>query len=404
MSAEIYIPEGRGAMAKSLYEYCTERGEPGLLSQWDSEKNGSISPHDVSYGSHKKIWWRCGEGHQWETAVYIRTGAGSGCPYCAGKKLLPDARTLATEYPQLAKEWHPAKNHGLSPTEVTPATHRKVWWVCDKGHEWQAQVNARARGTGCPICANRKVSAGENDLAAIYPDIAAQWHPEKNAPLSPRDVVPGSHAKVWWKCEYGHEWQAAVLSRTGNGNGCPVCAGKQILPGENDLASAFPQVAAQWHPTRNGTLTPRDVPPYSNRRVWWVCELGHEYAAVTAQRTTGASDCPYCTGRKVLPGFNDLETKEPRIAAQWHPTLNETLTPRMVTTGSRKKVWWQCGEGHVWKAVVYSRAGTQKSGCPVCAGRSRESRRGWRAPPECCSLSANAETNMMIQRNDVAQI
>ena len=109
--------------------------------------------------------------------------------------------------------------------------------------------------------------------------------------------------------------------------------------------------------------------------MWWLCERGHPYQAVVAARTTHGSGCPYCAGRRVLAGFNDLATTVPRVAAQWHPTLNGGLTPEMVTAGSRKKVWWQCSEGHVWKAAVYARAGAQKSGCPVCAGRVRQRRR-----------------------------
>ena len=84
------------------------------------------------------------------------------------------------------------------------------------------------------------------------------------------------------------------------------------------------------------------------------------------------SGCPYCAGKKVLKGFNDLATLEPKVAESWHPTLNGRLTPETVTVGSRRKVWWQCPEGHVWKAVVYSRAGRQRAGCPVCAGRVKE--------------------------------
>jgi hypothetical protein len=153
-----------------------------------------------------------------------------------------------------------------------------------------------------------------------------------------------------------------------------VCAGKRILPGENDLASAFPDVAAQWHSARNGGLTPDQVAPSSNRRVWWRCGLGHTYRAAVSQRTVNGSGCPYCAGRKVLVGFNDLATVEPGAAAQWHPTLNGNLTPSQVTAGCHRKVWWQCPEGHVWKAMVYSRTGAQKCGCPVCAGRVRSRR------------------------------
>lgn len=94
-----------------------------------------------------------------------------------------------------------------------------------------------------------------------------------------------------------------------------------------------------------------------------------------ASRTAEGRGCPVCAGRSVLPGFNDLRTKQPQLAEQWHPTLNGSLTPEMVTTGSHKKVWWQCSVGHVWKAVVYSRAGKAQSGCPVCAGRVRATAR-----------------------------
>ena len=113
---------------------------------------------------------------------------------------------------------------------------------------------------------------------------------------------------------------------------------------------------------------------YCNRKVWWQCELGHVYQAAVSARTNAGSGCPYCAGKKVLPGFNDLATREPKVAAQWHPTLNGTLTPEMVTAGSHKKVWWQCYEGHVWQTVICARTGSQKNGCPVCAGHTRRRR------------------------------
>ena len=166
-----------------------------------------------------------------------------------------------------------------------------------------------------------------------------------------------------------HEWQAMIALRTRGTSGCPVCAGKVIVSGDNDLAKIFPEIAAQWHPTLNGNLTPEMVSPYSNRKVWWQCELGHAYFASVSSRTMKGSGCPYCSRKKVLPGFNDLATVEPAIAAQWHPTLNGSLTPSQVTVGSKKKVWWLCPEGHSWQAVIYSRTGSKKCGCPVCMGR-----------------------------------
>lgn len=358
-------------MRLSLYDWCIRNQKEYLLEEW-SDKNLPLTPKDISYGSKEKPWWVCEHGHEWQAAVYTRT-SGSGCPYCTGRRVDCGRNDIKTRFPELAKEFHPTKNGNLTLDQLSIGSHKKVWWRCSEGHEWQAVVKSRVSGVGCPVCANKLVISGVNDFSTTYPDLAKQWDGEKNAPLLPSQVPAGSSRRVWWRCENGHKWKASIASRV-NGNGCPVCAGKVVVAGENDLASAFPNIAAELHPTKNGVLTARDCTPASNRKVWWLCPLGHEYQAAVGARTVNGSSCPYCAGRKVLKGFNDLATLEPKIAAQWHPTLNGTLTPDMVTVGSARKVWWQCGEGHVWKAVIHSRTGKKKCGCPVCAGRIKPSR------------------------------
>ncbi|MGM9619259.1 MAG: zinc-ribbon domain-containing protein [Oscillospiraceae bacterium] len=355
-------------MRETLRDYCGRAGKTELLCQWHPSRNGALTPGDLTYGSRQKVWWRCENGHEWRAAVYARTG-GAGCPVCAGKQVQAGVNDLASQRPELAAQWHAEKNGGLTPDAVPLGSHRRVWWRCENGHEWQAVVKSRAGGCGCPVCANRVLLPGSNDLAATHPEVARQWHPVKNGRLRPENVAAGTRRKVWWRCDKGHEWQASVVSRASSGAGCPVCAGKKIVPGENDLASSFPAIAGQWCGEKNGGLSPQSVSPYSNRRVWWVCGRGHAWQASVAARTMHGSDCPYCTGRKVLAGFNDLATVEPRLAAQWHRTLNGALTPEMVTVGSHQKVWWECPDGHIWKAVVYARAGPQQCGCPVCAGK-----------------------------------
>ena len=273
----------------------------------------------------------------------------------------------------LLEQWHSEKNGDLTPDLVSSGSHKKVWWKCKKGHESQAEIKARVRGDKCPYCTRRVVSSNENDLATTHPALAAEWHPSKNGTLTPDQVLSGAKRAVWWKCKKGHEWQAMIYSRTFAGSGCPICSNRKILPGENDLATFFPDIALQWNQERNGTLKPDAVSPYSNKKVWWRCDKGHEYNAEIADRTSANTDCPYCAGRKVLKGFNDLQTKEPLIAAQWHSTLNGELTPDQVTCGSNKVVWWQCADGHVWKTPVYSR-GCKKYGCPVCSGNVKPRR------------------------------
>lgn len=205
-----------------------------------------------------------------------------------------------------------------------------------------------------------------NDLVTAKPTLAAEWHPTKNGELQPFQVAQGSHARVWWLGKCGHEWKAQILSRS-RGCGCPICDNKVVLAGFNDLATKFPDIVLQWHPTKNGNLRPDNIAAYSNKKVWWICEKGHEYQSEVGTRTKHGKGCPYCAGRKVLPGFNDLATLKPKIAKQWHPSLNGDLTPEMVSVGSNKYVWWVCSFGHVWKSVIYSRTSEKGAGCPICA-------------------------------------
>lgn len=271
----------------------------------------------------------------------------------------------------LLQEWDQEKNAPLTPDTVHKGSHQKVWWNCSAGHAWQAEVRSRSGGSRCPYCTRRVLWVGDNDLAAVNPVLAAQWDMEKNGQLKPTDVLSGSERCVRWKCDRGHSWRASILSRS-RGAGCPVCLGKTVVPGENDLTTRFPNLAAQWNTERNGSLRPDQVTSFSNRKVWWQCTLGHEWQAIVAARAVENSGCPYCTGRRVLAGFNDLATLYPTIAAQWDDTRNAGLTPEMVTPGSHKRIWWRCSEGHVWKTAIYSRTGKQKCGCPVCAGKTKQ--------------------------------
>lgn len=355
-------------MGETLFAFCHRQNLTALLAQWDAQANLPLTPETISYGSTKKVWWQCEKGHRWQVTVNNRTSSHTDCPYCSGRAAWPGETDLASRFPELAREWHPTKNLPLTPERVLPGSEKKVWWRCSYGHVWRATIHSRTDGCGCPVCTNRAVAPGVNDLASRFPKLAQEWHPTKNGTLTPQKVTSGTKRKVWWRCEKGHEWRVSVQSRTLDGTGCPVCAGRVVLPGENDMASQFPEVAREWHPTKNGALLPSQVPPTSKRRVWWLCPLGHEYMAAVGMRTMRNSGCPYCAGKKVLAGFNDLATTEPEIAAQWHPTLNGSLMPKMVTAGSHKRAWWSCAEGHVWKAVIYSRAGKQRRGCPVCAG------------------------------------
>ena len=277
-----------------------------LAREWHPTKNGALTPRDVARASGKKVWWRCGNGHELQAAVYSRTLGGNGCPYCSGKKAGKD-NSLRKLYPKIAREWHPDRNGDLTPADVTRGSKRRVWWRCRHGHEWQAPVHERTAGKGCPYCAHRRL-APDNNLAALRPDLAAEWHPTKNRPLKPEEVFPAAAHRVWWRCEHGHEWQATINSRSHLETGCPYCSGRRVTR-ERSLARNNRGIARQWHKERNGELTPWDVSPASKRSVWWICSKGHEWQAPVRARTNHHQGCPLCEEERSGSGSDDTRAE-----------------------------------------------------------------------------------------------
>jgi hypothetical protein len=184
-------------------------------------------------------------------------------------------------------------------------------------------------------------------------------------------VPQGTHQKVWWKCPKGpdHEWEAQVKTRV-KGNGCGYCAGQKASV-TNSLASLYPEIAAQWHLTKNDTLTPEQVPAGSAKKVWWKCPQGSDHEWLTQVRYRVIGDgCPCCSGVKVSV-TNSLASRYPEIAREWHLEKNFPLTPHDVTAGSNEGVYWCCSldPSHEWRAIISNRTNLG-NGCPAC-------KKGW---------------------------
>lgn len=253
--------------------------------------------------------------------------------------------SIAARHPEFLKEWNCEKNGKLKPEQISYGSGKKVWWVCKKGHEYQMAPCARAKGAGCPICAGQRLLSGYNDLQTRYPEIAKEWDEEKNGGLQPSQVMPGTVKRVWWKCERNHSYMTTVASRTNAKSGCPYCSGRKAICGENDLFTIFPKLEREWDVEKNKDVDPRGMSPYTHRKVWWICPKGHSYLSAVSNRTknmakTNGNGCPYCSGQKVLSGFNDLQTRYPMIAAMWHPAKNGEIQSNMVAPYSTQKAWW----------------------------------------------------------------
>ncbi len=207
----------------------------------------------------------------------------------------------------------------------------------------------------------------EESLLIKHPELAQEWDYDKNGILKPYHVKEYSNIKVFWICHIcGWRWEAIIYNRS-RGRGCPNCAGKILIKGTNDLATMFPDIALQWDYDKNGEIKPDEVFPRSNKVVYWRCDkYGQSWKARISSRASG-NGCPYCSNTKAAPGYTDLETKQPEIAAQWNYEKNRGLLPYMVTESSDREVDWCCSTcGNTWKAAIKTR--TKGENCPYCAG------------------------------------
>ena len=358
----------------SFEDWCLQFGYEDLLAQWDVERNGNLGPGDVTHSSKRVVWWKGTCGHSWQRTVRMRTYKDTGCPVCGRRALLEGFNSAECLDATLVHLWHPTKNGGLRPEDVSDRTYRMIWFQCPEcGLEWSENLRHTGRDNRkCPACHGTKrrfLVKGVNDLASVRPDVAKQLHPELNAGLRPEDVQAHSGRSVWWKGPCGHVWKEQVRTRSARvDNSCPFCANRLLLRGFNDLATRFPNIAAEWDVERNGDVGPNDVRVNSTKTYWWRGSCGHVWDASVELRVQGCG-CPYCSGHRALAGFNDLASQYPDLAAEWAYDLNGDLRPDQLVSGSNRSVWWRCEHGHVWQIRPLYRIGGLDRGCPYCGNR-----------------------------------
>lgn len=277
---------------------------PDLVKQWHPTKNGELKPSEVLPNSNKKVWWVCKRNpkHEWQISVAARYG-GRECPYCK-RKLVSEENCLATEYPDLIKEWDFEKNEGVTPYDIVANTHKEYWWKCERNHSWKSVVKNRTKHeNGCPYCSDR-VATEETCLATNYPKLCEEWDCDKNNKLqykegqlkaqapTPQNILPNSTMKVNWICKKcKHEWVATVNSRVGSDSGCPRCNQSK---GENFISEYLKSNNIEhkseytFNDCKDKRLLPFDFCILSNSKVLGLIEYdgeGHYKPIPRADRT-----------------------------------------------------------------------------------------------------------------------
>ncbi|HIY45129.1 MAG TPA: hypothetical protein H9731_01280 [Candidatus Borkfalkia excrementipullorum] len=308
----------------------------------------------------------------------------------------------------LMKEWDWEKNskENIFPDKIGIGSHRKVWWICNSGHEWQAQIKSRFYGVGCPVCANKIVVVGENDLASTCPDLAKEWHPTKNGNLTPQQVTSGSGKKVWWLCKNGHEFFKSIDARHRNPN-CPICLArrrtsfpeqaiffyiKQAFP---DAINSYRDIFEKKSSMELDIFIPSimvaiefDGKAYHNRtenklrdqKKFLICKQNHIFLIRISDTLLDEKyllydykiEIPNTSHKSLDYAINNLLEKLgkelsidvnrdrqnilsyltsmdkslleefPQIAEEWNYEKNAGLKPEMMHPGSNEKVWWKC--------------------------------------------------------------
>lgn len=299
--------------------------------------------------------------------------------YMVNKKNL-----IIYKYPELVEsEWNYALNNanGLDVNKITYGSGLKACWHCTtcKG-DYNMIVKHKVNRKSCPYCSGRKVLKGYNDIESQYDNlIASEWDWRRNNAigLHPSEVSKGSHRKAWWRChKCNGSYDMVIREKILKNNKCPYCAGKRILPGYNDLASCYPKlISEEWNWPENNKIGiyPNEITAGSNRKAWFTCpDCNGSYDACIYDKTAGKIKCPYCSGTRVLQGFNDLQSKYPiMVKNEWDWVKNNAvgLYPNAITKSSSVKAYWKCSKcKHEWQATAHSRT-THSSGCPKCSHR-----------------------------------
>jgi len=361
---------------------------PDLVEEFDDRLNDGINPRNLYSRSPGTFFWKCKSGlHSWPASVRARI-RGSSCIYCAGLAVLPGFNDATTRIDSSEFIWLLEENVDSSGSPIDPSyipawdSKPRVWWCVAGGHRKEispaALMNAKKKGRGCRECLGLSNIVGRTDALTILAEAVHLLDTEFHHPSELSKITGGSEQVFHWRCEINpsHRWKRSARGMRSTKE-CPDCQGLRLVPGENDLASARPDIAAEWDYHANSLdpdvaiAGPEQVTQSSGRKVHWICSRGHKWMATPNGRTGQNLGCAFCSDRRCWPGFNDLATKRPDLLVEIDWDKENELAPESLLWVSHRVVSWAClkNPSHRWEAPVWYRTkgrdGNPQS-CPNC--------------------------------------
>ncbi len=364
----------------SLFDWCINNKKENLINEWDNEKNSLEDIHIISYGTKKKVWWKCSKcNFSWDASVYHRTLRNQGCPMCNGVNFVkPGINDLLTKCPDVAKEWHPTKNGDLKPNNITYKSGKKVWWLCPKGHEYEAKPHDRVGdGTGCPICsARRNTSFPEQALffyiKKMYPDALSRYKDIFEHGMELDIYIPSIKTGI----EYdGYNWHKSEEQHNRERKKFDICEANGIMLYRiKDIKSDLWQDVANKFFWISNSKNKNNLECVIQEVLDW---LDHSTNPFTKNPLNP------CFHTSILVDFEKDKTEilkylteiqeslvdtRPDIAEQWDYVLNKPLVPEMFSKGSNDTVWWICTKcGKSYKASINHKNRSDSRCCSSCA-------------------------------------
>ena len=298
------------------------------------------------------------------------------CPYCNDRRVLSGYNSVAVKCPDVAARW--SDKNKKTADEVLSTDRGVYYFDCNKcGGEYLDNLQDIIAGKDeCPYCSGQRVLPGYNSVAVKYPDIVKRWS-DKNKKTAD-EVLPTDRGSYYLDCaECSGTYLTKLQIVIAGEDECPYCSGQRVLSGYNSVAVKYPDIAKRWSDKNEKTAD--EVLPTDRGSYYLNCpECGGTYPTKLQEAIAGEDACPYCSDRKVLPGYNSFDVKHPDLMEEWDYRANYVLAdPKQIKDTCTTRVWWICrkNQDHVYPMTVKNRVMYEKRGreaCPYCKGRRRK--------------------------------